>query len=97
MAIAGGTIYILATAAYVCFGRRMAPDDSGLGAAGRGSPPGILNPPPALRTEDAERLRPAGGLGQIPATTVLVFFVLAASITYYFVNRAFLSFVREVG
>lgn len=51
----------------------------------------------ALRTEDAERLRHAGGLGQIPGTTVLVFIVVVASIPYYFVNRALLSFVREVG
>ena len=75
----------------------MAPDDSGLGAAGRGSLPGIVNPPRALGTEDAERLRRAGGLGQNPETTVLVFIVLVASITYYFVNWALLSFVREVG
>lgn len=75
----------------------MAPDDSGLGAAGRGSPPGILNPPRTLRTEDAERLRPAGGLGQTPGTTVLVFIVVVASITYYLVNWALLAFVREVG
>lgn len=90
-------MYILATAASVCFGRRMASDGSGLGAAGRGGPPGIVNPPRALRTEDAERLRQAGGLGQIPGTTVLVFIVVVASITCYFVNWVLLSFVREVG
>jgi cytochrome c oxidase subunit 1 len=45
IAILGGAFYILVTVVSVFFGKRLAPDDSGLGATGRGLPPGIVSPP----------------------------------------------------
>ena len=97
IAIMGGAMYILTTVASVFFGKKMAPGDSGLGAEGRGIPPGIVSPPRPLREEDSERLRPSGWLGQVPGTMVLVFIFLAAFIAYYFVNWTLLSFLWEVG
>ena len=97
IAIVGGAIYIVVTVASVFFGRRMAADDSGLGATGRGLPPGITNPPRALVPEDGEALEPAGRLGPVPGTMVLVLIFLAAFITYFFVNWKLLSFLWQVG
>ena len=97
IAIAGGAMYILTTVGSVFFGKRMAEDDTGLGGAGRGLPPGIVNPPRPLREEDAGRLGPPGRLGRVPGTMILVLIFLAAFITYYFVNWALLSFLWEVG
>ena len=97
IAIAGGAMYILTTVSSVFFGKRMAEDDTGRGGAGRGLPPGIVNPPRPLREEDAGRLGPPGRLGRVPGTMILVLIFLAAFITYYFVNWALLSFLWEVG
>jgi len=97
IAILGGAIYIVVTVVSVFFGRRMAADDSGLGARGRGLPPGITDPPRALVPEDKEALKPSGRLGPVPGTMVMVFIFLAAFILYYFVNWALLSFLWEVG
>ena len=97
IAILGGAIYIVVTVVSVFFGRRMAADDSGLGATGRGLPPGITNPPRALVPEDREALKPSGRLGPVPGTMVMVLIFLAAFILYYFVNWALLSFLWEVG
>ncbi len=97
VAIVGGAIYIVVTVVSVFFGRRMAADDSGLGAVGRGLPPGITNPPRALRPEDREALGPSGRLGPVPGTMVLVLIFLAAFIAYYFVNWKLLSFLWQVG
>ncbi len=97
IAIAGGAIYIVVTVVSVFFGKKMAADDSGLGAEGRGLPPGITHPPRALVEEDRAALGPSGRLGPVPGTMVLVFIFLAAFITYYFVNWALLSFLWEVG
>ena len=97
IAIVGGAIYIVVTVVSVFFGRKMAADDSGLGAVGRGLPPGITNPPRALRPEDREALGPSGRLGPVPGTMVLVLIFLAAFIAYYFVNWKLLSFLWQVG
>ena len=97
IAIAGGAMYILTTVSSVFFGKRMAEDDTGIGGAGRGLPPGIVNPPRPLREEDTGRLGPSGRLGRVPGTMILVLIFLAAFITYYFVNWALLSFLWEVG
>ena len=97
IAIVGGAIYIVVTVVSVFFGKRMAADDSGLGAVGRGLPPGITNPPRALRPEDREALGPSGRLGPVPGTMVLVLIFLAAFIAYYFVNWKLLSFLWQVG
>ena len=97
IAIAGGAIYIVVTVVSVFFGRKMAADDSGLGATGRGLPPGITNPPRPLVPEDADALKPSGRLGPVPGTMVLVLIFLAAFIMYYFVNWMLLSFLWEVG
>lgn len=97
IAIVGGALYIVVTVVSVFFGKRMAADDSGLGATGRGLPPGITSPPRALKPEDKEALKPSGRLGPVPGTMVLVLIFLAAFITYYFVNWKLLSFLWEVG
>jgi cytochrome c oxidase subunit 1 len=97
IAIAGGAIYIVITVVSVFFGKRMAADDSGLGATGRGLPPGITHPPRPLTPEDGEALKPSGRLGPVPGTMVLVLIFLAAFITYYFVNWKLLSFLWQVG
>ena len=97
IAIVGGAIYIVVTVVSVFFGKRMAADDSGLGATGRGLPPGITHPPRALKPEDKEALEPAGRLGPVPGTMVLVLIFLAAFVTYYFVNWKLLSFLWQVG
>ena len=97
IAIAGGAIYIVVTVVSVFFGKKMAADDSGLGATGRGLPPGITNPPRPLVPEDKEALGPSGRLGPVPGTMVLVAIFLVAFITYYFVNWKLLSFLWQVG
>ena len=97
IAITGGAIYIVVTVVSVFFGRKMAADDSGLGATGRGLPPGITHPPRALVPEDKEALKPSGRLGPVPGTMVLVMIFLAAFIAYYFVNWKLLSFLWQVG
>jgi cytochrome c oxidase subunit 1 len=97
IAIVGGAMYILVTVWSVFFGKRMAPDDSGLGATGRGLPPGITAPPRALEPGDGDKLREYGWLGVTPGTMVLVLIFLLAFITYYFVNWKLLSFLWQVG
>ena len=81
----------------VFFGKRMAAHDPGLGGAGRGLSPGIVNSPRPLREEDAGRLGPSGRLGRVPGTMILILIFLAAFITYYVVNWALLSYLWEVG
>jgi len=95
--IAGGAIYIVVTVVSVFFGRRLAPDESGLGAVGRGLPPGIVRPPRPLGPADDDRVLPAHALGHAPGTMVLVGIFLAAFVTYYFVNWKLLSVVWKVG
>jgi cytochrome c oxidase subunit 1 len=95
--ILGGAIYILVTVGSVFFGRRLAEDESGLGARTRGLPPGLVSPPRPLGPEaDGSSLEPHG-LGQTPGTMVLVAIFLLAFITYYFVNWNMLTFVWKVG
>jgi hypothetical protein len=75
----------------------MAPDDTGLGAVGRGLPPGVTHPPRALTATDSENVESRGWLGPVPGTMVLVLIFLLAFITYYFVNWKLLSFLWRVG
>jgi cytochrome c oxidase subunit 1 len=95
--ILGGAIYIVVTVVSVFFGRRLAPDESGLGAVGRGLPPGIVRPPRPLGPADDESALAAHPLGHAPGTMVLVAIFLAAFVTYYFVNWKLLSVVWKVG
>jgi cytochrome c oxidase subunit 1 len=95
--ILGGAIYILVTVWSVFFGRRLADDESGLGAVGRGLPPGIVNPPGPLAPEATEESLPRHTLGFVPGTMVLVLVFLAAFVVYYFVNWKLLSDVWRVG
>jgi cytochrome c oxidase subunit 1 len=95
--ILGGAIYIVVTVWSVFFGRRLAPDESGLGAVGRGLPAGLIRPPRALTPADDGSALAAHALGIVPGTMVLVIIFLAAFITYYFVNWKLLSFVWKVG
>jgi len=95
--IAGGGIYILVTVTSVFFGKRLAPGESGLGAVGRGLPPGIVRPPRPLGPADDERALATHPLGHAPGTMVLVMVFLAAFATYYFVNWKLLSVVWQVG
>ena len=97
LGIVGGAMYIVITVWSVFFGRRLAPDETGLGAEGRGLPRGIVSPPRPLTAADDGSDLPRGGLGQVPGTMVLVFVFLLAFITYYFVNWKLLSFVWQVG
>ena len=97
IAIVGGAMYILVTVWSVFFGKRMAPDDTGLGAVGRGLPPGVTHPPRALTATDSENVESRGWLGPVPGTMVLVLIFLLAFITYYFVNWKLLSFLWRVG
>ncbi len=95
--ILGGAIYIVVTVVSVFFGRRLAPDESGLGAVGRGLPPGIVRPPRPLGPADDESALAPHPLGHAPGTMVLVAIFLAAFVTYYFVNWKLLSVVWKVG
>jgi cytochrome c oxidase subunit 1 len=95
--VAGGAIYIAVTVASVFFGRRLAPDESGAGAVGRGLPPGIVRPPRRLGPADDERALPSGALGHAPGTLLLVAIFLLAFVTYYFVNWKLLSVVWKIG
>jgi cytochrome c oxidase subunit 1 len=97
LGILGGAIYILVTVASVFFGRRLGPDDSGLGAVGRGLPPGIVRPPRPLGPEDDDRKLPVTALGPVPGTMVLVGIFLLAFVVYYFVNWKLLSALWKVG
>jgi len=97
VAIVGGAIYILVTVWSVFFGRRLAADESGLGAVGKGLPRGIVSPPRPLGPEDDGRNLSSHALGQVPGTAVLVIVFLLAFVTYYFVNWNLLSFVWKVG
>jgi len=97
VAVAGGAIYILVTVWSVFLGKRLPPDESGLGAHGRGLPLGIIQPPRALTPADDGSDLPKSALGQIPGTAVLVTIFLLAFITYYFVNWNLLSFVWKIG
>jgi cytochrome c oxidase subunit 1 len=97
LGIVGGAIYILVTVSSVFFGRKLAADDSGLGATGRGLPLGIVRPPRALGPADDESSLPATALGPVPGTMVLVGIFLVAFIVYYFVNWKLLSVVWKVG
>ncbi len=96
--IVGGGIYILITVWSVFFGKKLAADDSGLGAVGRGLPPGITNPPRPLGPDDTDdKLESRGWMGTVPGTMVLILVFLLAFITYYFVNWNLLGFVWRVG
>jgi cytochrome c oxidase subunit 1 len=95
--IVGGGIYIVVTVVSVFFGRRLAPGESGLGAVGKGLPPGIVRPPRPLGPADDESALPAHALGHAPGTMVLVAIFLAAFVIYYFVNWKLLSVVWQVG
>ncbi|MBW2234651.1 MAG: cbb3-type cytochrome c oxidase subunit I [Deltaproteobacteria bacterium] len=97
IAAAGGGIYILVTVVSVFFGKKLAPDDSGLGATGRGLPLGITHPPRALTQAEQESELPSTRLGSVPGTMVLVLVFLATFIAYYFVNWKLLSVVWKVG
>jgi cytochrome c oxidase subunit 1 len=97
VAILGGAIYILVTVWSVFLGRKLAPDESGLGTTGRGLPQGIVSPPRALGPEDDGSGLEEHRLGQTPGTVVLVIVFLLAFITYYFVNWNLLSFAWQVG
>ena len=98
IAIVGGGIYILVTVWSVFLGRKLAPDETGLGATGRGLPAGIIAPPRPLTPEEAEGSQlEKHSLGQTPGTVVLVIVFLLAFVTYYFVNWNLLSFVWQVG
>jgi cytochrome c oxidase subunit 1 len=96
--IVGGAIYIVITVWSVFLGKKLAPDESGLGAQRRGLPPGMVNPPRPLGPEDdGSGLESKGWLGQVPGTMILILIFLLAFITYYFVNWKLLSFVWQVG
>ncbi len=97
LAIAGGAIYIVVTVASVFFGRRLAPDESGRGAVGRGLPLGRVSPPRALTPADDGAALVPHPLGVVPGTMALAGIFLAAFITYYFVNWKLLSVVWKVG
>jgi cytochrome c oxidase subunit 1 len=97
IAAVGGGIYILVTVVSVFFGKKLAPDDSGLGATGRGLPLGITHPTRALTAADQEKELPSTALGNVPGTAVLVMVFLATFIAYYFVNWKLLSVVWKVG
>ena len=95
--ILGGAIYIVVTVVSVFFGRRLAPGESGLGAVGRGLPPGIVRPARRLGPADDGSALPTHALGHAPGTMVLVAVFLAAFVTYYFVNWKLLSVVWKIG
>jgi cytochrome c oxidase subunit 1 len=97
LGIAGGAAYILITVVSVFFGRRLAPDESGLGAQRRGLPAGIVRPPRRLGPEDDDRKLPHEALGHAPGTMVLAGVFLASFVLYYFVNWKLLSDVWKVG
>jgi len=97
LGILGGGIYILVTVTSVFFGKKLAPDESGLGAEGRGLPPGIVSPPTPLPPDADESLLPKHALGHVPGTMALVIVFLAAFVVYYFVNWKLLSDVWMVG
>lgn len=97
LAIASGGIYILVTVWSVFLGKRIPEGDSGLGAVGRGLPPGITHPPRPLVPGDEANVSDYGRLGVAPGTMVLVIIFLVAFITYYFVNWKLLSFLWQVG
>jgi cytochrome c oxidase subunit 1 len=97
IAALGGAIYILITVVSVFFGKKLAPDDSGLGAEGRGLPPGIVSPPAPLGPDADDSKLEGHALGHVPGTMVLVIVFLAAFVVYYFVNWKLLSDVWQVG
>ena len=97
LAILGGAIYILITVHSVFLGKKLAPDESGLGAVGKGLPLGIVKPPRALGPGDDDSALPHTRLGPVPGTMVLVGIFLVAFIVYYFVNWKLLSDVWQVG
>jgi cytochrome c oxidase subunit 1 len=95
--ILGGALYIVITVWSVFFGRRLAPDESGLGATTKGLPRGLVSPPRALGPGDDDSALEEHRLGYAPGTMVLVGVFLLAFITYYFVNWNLLSFLWNVG
>ncbi len=95
--IVGGAIYILVTVVSVFFGRRLGPEESGVGAHGKGLPLGIVQPPRALGPGDDDTTLARHPLGHVPGTMVLVIVFLAAFVVYYFVNWKLLSVVWKVG
>jgi cytochrome c oxidase subunit 1 len=97
IAITGGAIYILVTVWSVFLGKKLAPDESGLGAVGRGLPPGIVSPPKPLPPDADDSQLPHHALGHVPGTMAIVVVFLAAFIVYYFVNWKLLSDVWRVG
>jgi cytochrome c oxidase subunit 1 len=97
VAIVGGAIYILITVWSVFLGRRLDPEESGVGAHGRGLPPGLVTPPRPLGPGDDDSALEPHALGQAPGTMILVGVFLVAFIVYYFVNWNLLSFLWKVG
>jgi cytochrome c oxidase subunit I len=97
LAIAGGALYILVTVSSVFFGRRLAAEESGRGAVGKGLPLGIVSPPRPLTPADDGSALAHHALGVVPGTMVLVLIFLLAFATYYFANWKLLSVVWKVG
>jgi cytochrome c oxidase subunit 1 len=95
--ILGGGIFIVITVWSVFFGKKLAPDFSGVGSVGRGLPLGLVRPPRPLTVADDAEDFPHHRLGQVPGTMVLVLVFLGAFMLYYFVNWALLSFVWQIG
>ncbi len=95
--ILGGAMYIVITVWSVFFGRRLAPDESGLGAERLGLPLGIVSPPKPLPAGADESMLARHPLGHVPGTMVLVLVFLVAFVVYYFVNWKLLSDVWSVG
>ncbi len=95
--IIGGALYIVITVWSVFFGRKLAPDETCLGAVGRGLPNGLTHPPRALGPQDNDDALEKTRLGHAPGTMVLVGIFLLAFITYYFVNWNLLTFLWKVG
>jgi cytochrome c oxidase subunit 1 len=97
LAILGGAIYIVVTVVSVFFGKRLAPDESGRGAVGKGLPLGLVSPPRPLTAGDTEAALAPHVLGVVPGTMVLVGVFLTAFAVYYFVNWKLLSMIWKVG
>jgi cytochrome c oxidase subunit 1 len=95
--ILGGALYIVITVWSVFFGRRLAPDESGVGAGTLGLPNGLVSPPRPLGPQDNDEALGNHRLGHAPGTMVLIAIFLLAFITYYFVNWNLLSFLWKVG
>jgi cytochrome c oxidase subunit 1 len=97
VAVLGGALYIVVTVSSVFFGKRLAEGESGLGAVGRGLPPGLVRPPPPIEAGAEGTLVHYRFGGEVPGTMALVMIFLAAFVVYYFVNWNLLSILWQVG